>query len=406
MAAFGPGRGRRFGSIQRWTRASGSATRSAPPASHSAEAYKVGSSTPYVRVPRLFIRPDHRPWRRGAGRGARPQPVGRRSETANRIVATVGMFSVVDVFDTNRYAHDPRNDFLNWAVADSGAFDYAADAWGLRLWRGPRSGTRAGGRCAAACSTGRRRRIQPSNRCRCSTSSKSWWRRRRATRGGGTKRQDQAAGLSDPRQTRHLLGIGAVLRRQSGRQQRGRGGHPPPAQQIRRRRELSSSRLPPDPGFSYAPASPTDAPRPTTSPISTARCPLALSLAGTRWHRPDDTVGVAFVVNTISKAFKDYLEQGGLGVLVGDGKLTNAGAGADPRNLLQLVGAGWASTSVPTTQLITTRRIMWTVGRCMSFGGRVHVQFLIADSIGLPNRRQHSLWEKPPWARFPVRSPG
>ncbi|MGQ4828190.1 hypothetical protein, partial [Enterococcus faecalis] len=39
--------------------------------------------------------------------------------------------SVVDVFDTNAYAHDARGDFLNWAVVDAGAFDYAANAWGF-----------------------------------------------------------------------------------------------------------------------------------------------------------------------------------------------------------------------------------------------------------------------------------
>jgi high affinity Mn2+ porin len=38
--------------------------------------------------------------------------------------------SVVDIFDTNKYAHDPREDFLNWSILDVGAFDYAADAWG------------------------------------------------------------------------------------------------------------------------------------------------------------------------------------------------------------------------------------------------------------------------------------
>ncbi len=43
---------------------------------------------------------------------------------------TVGKVSVVDIFDTNKYAHDPRNDFLNWAIVDAGTFDYAADAWG------------------------------------------------------------------------------------------------------------------------------------------------------------------------------------------------------------------------------------------------------------------------------------
>jgi high affinity Mn2+ porin len=45
-------------------------------------------------------------------------------------VITLGKFGVTDVFDTNRYAHDPRSDFMNWALVDSGTFDYAADAWG------------------------------------------------------------------------------------------------------------------------------------------------------------------------------------------------------------------------------------------------------------------------------------
>ena len=38
---------------------------------------------------------------------------------------------MTDIFDTNQYAHDPRNDFLNWSVVDAGTFDYAADAWGF-----------------------------------------------------------------------------------------------------------------------------------------------------------------------------------------------------------------------------------------------------------------------------------
>ena len=53
------------------------------------------------------------------------------SQTANRLVLTVGKFGVTDVFDTNKYAHDPRNDFMNWALIDTGTFDYAADAWGF-----------------------------------------------------------------------------------------------------------------------------------------------------------------------------------------------------------------------------------------------------------------------------------
>ena len=51
------------------------------------------------------------------------------SQAANRLVLTVGRFSVVDIFDTNKYVHDPRNDFMNWAVVDTATFDYAADPW-------------------------------------------------------------------------------------------------------------------------------------------------------------------------------------------------------------------------------------------------------------------------------------
>jgi high affinity Mn2+ porin len=45
-------------------------------------------------------------------------------------VFKIGKYSIVDIFDTNTYAHDPRNDFLNWSIIDQGAFDYAANVWG------------------------------------------------------------------------------------------------------------------------------------------------------------------------------------------------------------------------------------------------------------------------------------
>ena len=56
---------------------------------------------------------------------------GTRSD--DRVVITLGKFSVADVFDTNQYAHDPRSDFFNWAAIDAGTFDYAADAWGYTV---------------------------------------------------------------------------------------------------------------------------------------------------------------------------------------------------------------------------------------------------------------------------------
>jgi high affinity Mn2+ porin len=45
-----------------------------------------------------------------------------------------------------------------------------------------------------------------------------------------------------------------------------------------------------------------------------------LSLGGKLWGHPDDTFGLATVVNGISNAHIAYLDAGGLGILVGDGK--------------------------------------------------------------------------------------
>ncbi|HEY1410741.1 MAG TPA: carbohydrate porin, partial [Rhodopila sp.] len=52
---------------------------------------------------------------------------------------------------------------------------------------------------------------------------------------------------------------------------------------------------------------------------------IGLSLTGTRWGRPDDTVGLAGVANQISHSAKLYLAAGGLGGIIGDGQLPEAG---------------------------------------------------------------------------------
>jgi high affinity Mn2+ porin len=50
------------------------------------------------------------------------------------------------------------------------------------------------------------------------------------------------------------------------------------------------------------------------------------AVSGKSWGRAEDTFGLAGVVNSISAQHKAYLNAGGLGILVGDGKLTNPGS--------------------------------------------------------------------------------
>jgi high affinity Mn2+ porin len=50
-----------------------------------------------------------------------------------------------------------------------------------------------------------------------------------------------------------------------------------------------------------------------------------VSIAGKQWGRPDDTIGVAGVINGIAPVHAAYFNAGGLGALIGDGALPNPG---------------------------------------------------------------------------------
>jgi high affinity Mn2+ porin len=50
-----------------------------------------------------------------------------------------------------------------------------------------------------------------------------------------------------------------------------------------------------------------------------------LSLNGKQWGRPDDTIGLAGIINGITAVHEQFLNDGGLGILVGDGMLPHPG---------------------------------------------------------------------------------
>lgn len=95
----------------------------------------AGSSPSFYRQ-RLFVRHT---WNRGGGtediQAGANQLAG--SVDRNRVVLTAGNFSTLDVFDNNTYAKDPRTQFMNWGGWTYAAYDYAADSrgfgWGAAL---------------------------------------------------------------------------------------------------------------------------------------------------------------------------------------------------------------------------------------------------------------------------------
>lgn len=95
----------------------------------SAESYKLGSATPYARLQRAFLRQT-------INLGGDTEEFAddfyqfKGTRSTDRLVLTVGRFGIVDIFDTNRCANNPKADFLNWSLINAGTFDYAGDGWG------------------------------------------------------------------------------------------------------------------------------------------------------------------------------------------------------------------------------------------------------------------------------------
>jgi high affinity Mn2+ porin len=93
------------------------------------EAQKAGFPVPHPNFARAFIRQT-------IGLGGEQEKVedglntiaGKRD--VSRLTFTVGKMSVGDIFDDNTYSHDPRTTFLNWTIWSAGAFDYPADQVG------------------------------------------------------------------------------------------------------------------------------------------------------------------------------------------------------------------------------------------------------------------------------------
>jgi high affinity Mn2+ porin len=94
------------------------------------EAQKGGAEFPKFRAQRYFFRQTF-----GLGgeretvEDAPNQLPGKRD--VDRVTITIGRIAVGDIFDTNAYAHDPRADFMNWALWASAAYDFPADLPGF-----------------------------------------------------------------------------------------------------------------------------------------------------------------------------------------------------------------------------------------------------------------------------------
>jgi high affinity Mn2+ porin len=333
----------------------------------SGEAYKVGAPVPYLRMQRMFVRQT-------INLGGETEKVESGpnqfsgSQTADRLVITVGKFGVVDVFDTNKYAHDPRGDFMNWTIVDTGTFDYAADAWAytygtaVEWYQG--SWTVRGGIFDLS--------IAPNTTALDASFGQFQWdgeieyRYELMGHPGkvavtGFLTRGRMGHFADAIQLAALTGGPADIT--AVRQYKSRGGISANLEQQITEQLGVFARA----GWADGNIEPyefTDVDRTVAA---------GLALTGKQWGRPDDTFRLAGVVNGITSEHQAFLNAGGLGILAGDGMLPHPG-------LEQIIEADY---QLPVSYFSLTLDYQFIVnpaynrdrGPASVIGARMHAQF-------------------------------
>lgn len=96
------------------------------------ETFRVGSAEPKIYIARIFLKQTFE-W--GAEKDTttpdQNQLAGLRSKRYFSVA--VGKFGMADFFDDNSFSHDPRTQFMNWALMDNGAWDYPANTRGYTI---------------------------------------------------------------------------------------------------------------------------------------------------------------------------------------------------------------------------------------------------------------------------------
>ena len=280
------------------------------------EAQKAGAAFPKIRAQRYFIKQTF-------GLGGEQEEVadgpnqlaGKRD--IDRVTLVVGRFAIGDFFDNNAYAHDPRADFMNWALWESAAYDFPADLpgytrgamielnrkdWAVRgafveVPSEPNSDVltfKTGG--AVVEFEERHTLFDQPGKLRLGAFGNQ----------GVTGNYRQALAIEATEPTQDINDVMASIRHVNPKY----GFYANLEQQLIK-----------DVGV-FARASWNDGQNEILSFTDVDRSLSGgVSIKGSYWGRDNDTVGIGGVINGISAAHRDFLAAGGLGLLIGDGRL-------------------------------------------------------------------------------------
>jgi high affinity Mn2+ porin len=353
------------------------------------DAYKAGTETADVMGARLFIRQTY-----GLGGEQEDVPDGpftlAGKQDISRLTFTVGRFTPTDICDRNAYANDPHTQFLNWATNINLAWDYASDEVGYTTGLAvelnqPDWALRYGFFQMPSVQNG----FTAEDQFLCWPGAgadgpffKSWGmmveleRRYKVDDHPGAIRY--LAFLNQANMASYAIAAAMLQQNPPGPNvPQGTGADVPPGSMAYRykygfglnwEQELAKnvgvfSRLGWNDGHEEA----------WTYSDANWTASLGFSVKGERWHRPDDTIGLAGIFSGASRAQQEFLEAGGLGILNGDGALSY-----DCEKVMETyyaVPIGKTGQFMLDYQLVCDPAFNSARGPVSIFGARLHFDF-------------------------------
>jgi high affinity Mn2+ porin len=292
------------------------------------EAFRLGTDVPNGAITRLFIRQT-------IGLGGEQEEVAddpltlAGKQDISRLTFTLGRMSVKDIFDDNAYANDPRTQFLNWALMANQAWDYPADAIGYTTglameWNLPKWTLRYGFFQMPDVSNGLTSEDQIfkwpyDSSAQSGPFLQAWGMVVESERRYSVHNHPGAVRLLAYVNRAHMGSYQAAIDNpnrpadiEATRDYRYKYGFGLNVEQEIAKNVGVFSRVGWSDGENEAWCF-SDVDRTAT---------VGVSVQGASWHRPNDTFGLAGVINAISRVHQKFLDAGGTGILAGDGKLS------------------------------------------------------------------------------------
>jgi len=283
-------------------------------AAPNGETYRTGNPAPEVYIARLFYRQI---FALTTEKDYQESDFNHLGEyLPNKYLAlTIGKIGITDYFDDNNYSHDPRTQFMCWALMDNGAWDYPANVRGytpsiVLEFVSPRNELRYGFSLVALVANGSDMNwhILEAN----SNTLEYTYRYKLNKRKGAIRLLGffTTANMGNYNESLLLDPQNPVIEntRENGHTKYGFG--------INAEQEIN------DFTGCFLRAGWNDGNNETWAFTEIDRTLSAgITMTGEKWSRNNDNIGLAYVVSGLSKPHRDYLQAGGDGFLLGDGNL-------------------------------------------------------------------------------------